>query len=76
MQKVIISAKVDKEINVVLSEYARELQLSKSWIIQQALEQYFLRYDEYLSDMRIASLSKGVPHEEILKEYGVSDKVG
>lgn len=71
-----ISAKVDTVINDCLINYSKELQLSKSWIIQQALQQYFTKYDEYLSDVRIASLSEGIPHEEVLKEYGLSDKMG
>ncbi len=76
MGKVMISAKIDESINERLNEYAKELQLSKSWIIQQALKQYLDRYDEYLSDFRISSLSEGIPHEEVLKEYGLSDKMG
>ncbi len=70
--KVIISAKVDKTVFDALNGYAKELQVSKSWIVQQALKQYFDKYDEHLSDMRIASLSESISHEDVLKEYGLS----
>lgn len=73
VDKVSISAKITHSINSLLNSYARELQVSKSWIIQQALRQYFERYDEHLSDLRIASLSETVSHEEVLEEYGVQD---
>ncbi|MEO5358661.1 MAG: ribbon-helix-helix domain-containing protein [Nitrospirae bacterium YQR-1] len=68
----IISAKVDKTVFDALNGYAKELQVSKSWIVQQALKQYFDKYDEHLSDMRIASLSESISHEDVLKEYGLS----
>ncbi|MEO5358603.1 MAG: ribbon-helix-helix domain-containing protein [Nitrospirae bacterium YQR-1] len=55
-----------------LEFYAQQLQVSKSWIVQQALKQYFDKYDEHLSDMRIASLSESISHEDVLKEYGLS----
>ncbi|WP_420264361.1 ribbon-helix-helix protein, CopG family [Candidatus Magnetominusculus dajiuhuensis] len=69
--KVMISAKVDRNVFDTLDVYAKELQVSKSWIVQQALKQYFDKYDEYLGDMRVASLSEGISHEDVLKEYGL-----
>ena len=71
VDKVSISAKVNRSISTLLNSYARELQVSKSWIIQQALKQYFERYDEHLSDIRIASLSEAVSHEDVLEEHGL-----
>ncbi|MEO5359258.1 MAG: ribbon-helix-helix domain-containing protein [Nitrospirota bacterium] len=61
--KVVISAKVDKNVFDTLDVYAKELHVTKSWIIQQALQQYFDTYDEHLGDMRVASLSEGISHE-------------
>lgn len=69
--KIGISAKVDSAIGDLLNRYAKELHVSKSWIIQQALKQYFERYDEHLSDIRIASLSETVSHEDVLEEHGL-----
>ncbi len=73
----VISTEIDieKELFDLLSTYAKEWQVSENWIVQQALEQYFLdKYDENLSDMRIASLSEAdsIAHEDVLKEYGLS----
>ncbi|MBF0466454.1 MAG: CopG family transcriptional regulator [Nitrospirae bacterium] len=73
LAKVTISAKVDSSIVDSLEGYAKELQVSKSWIVQQALKQYFDKYDEHLSDMRIASLTEGISHDDVLTEYGLSD---
>ncbi|MBF0337269.1 MAG: hypothetical protein HQL05_05505 [Nitrospirae bacterium] len=66
---------IDKEVFDLLSTYAKEWQVSENWIIQKALTEYlFDKYDEDLSDMRIASLSEAdsIAHEDVLKEYGLS----
>ena len=73
MGKTIITTTVNSEIKKRIEEIAKELNVSKSWVIQQAVEQYIERYDEYLSDMRIASLKEGKSHKNILKEYGLRD---
>lgn len=72
MNKVIISAKIDKGMSDTLCLCAQELQVSKSWIIQQALKQYFDKYEEHIADMRIASIGESISHEDVLKEYGLS----
>ena len=69
--KAIITTTIDRETKEKIEEIAKELNVSKSWLIQQAVEQYIERYDEYLSDMRIASLKEGKKHKDILKEYGL-----
>ena len=38
-------------------------------IVKKALQQYFDKFDEYLSDMRIVTLSKEKSHKDVLKEY-------
>jgi predicted transcriptional regulator len=72
----VISTKVDDRINGLLEKLAKELNVSKSWIIQQAIMQYLDRYDDYLSDIRIASIGKTVSHEDVLEEYGLQDRMG
>jgi predicted transcriptional regulator len=72
----VISTKVDDRINELLEKLAKELNVSKSWIIQQAIMQYLDRYDDYLSDIRIASIGETVSHEDVLEEYGLQDRMG
>jgi|GEM_PF-744214 predicted transcriptional regulator len=72
----VISTKVDDRINELLEKLAKELNVSKSWIIQQAIMQYLDRYDDYLSDIRIASIRETVSHEDVLEEYGLQDRMG
>ncbi|HCL57400.1 MAG TPA: hypothetical protein DHW82_10390 [Spirochaetia bacterium] len=69
----------NKSLSVVLDEkslkmveyFAENIHVSKSWVINQAVHKYFKDFEETLSDQRIASLSKTISHEEILKEYGL-----
>jgi len=67
----VISTKVDDELDRALGQISDDLKVSKSWIVQQALRQYIERYDESLSDLRIASLGKTTAHEDVLREYGL-----
>ena len=64
-----LSAKIDSSLGLSIAQYAKELQVSKSWIVQQALRQYFERYDEYLVDTRIASIGETISHDTLLNEY-------
>lgn len=72
----VISTKVDEKTDNVLEAIAEELSVSKSWIINQALKQYIGRYEDQLSDMRIASIGETVNHEDIKREYGLQSPVG
>lgn len=72
----VISTKIEEKTDTVLEAMAEELSVSKSWIINQALKQYIGRYEDQLSDMRIASLGEIKDHEEIKKEYGLQSPVG
>lgn len=76
MAKRIITFQIDEELNKKLEKIAKGTELSKSWIIKQAIKQYIDRFDELFSDIRIATLKEGKNHQEILKEYGISDKMG
>jgi predicted transcriptional regulator len=67
----VISTKIDDKTDEILGKMAGELDVSKSWVVQQAIKQYLERYDSYLSDVRIASLSETKGHKTILKEYGL-----
>ena len=70
----VISTKVEEKTDTVLEAMAEELGVSKSWIINQALKQYIGRYEDQLSDMRIASIGETMAHEDVKKEYGLRKK--
>ena len=67
----VISTKIDDQTDSMLGRMALELDVSKSWVVQQAIKQYLERYDTYLSDVRIASIGETKSHKAVLKEYGL-----
>lgn len=69
----VISTKVDDKTDELLEAIAAELDVTKSWVITQALKQYIGKYDIHLADLRIASLHDTVDHEDVLKEYGLQN---
>ena len=71
MAKSIMSFNLDNNMMHFLDKYSKELHVSRSWIVKQALRSYFEKFDEYISDMRIASVSEEKSHEEVLEEYGL-----
>jgi len=71
MKKIVLSTSISSEAKRKIEKMAKELNVSKSWLVQQAIEQYIERYDEVLSDMRIATLKEEKNHQDILKEYGL-----
>jgi len=58
MAKSVVSVSLNSNLINFLDKYSKELNVSKSWIINQALQNYLDRIDESLSDMRIATLSE------------------
>jgi len=71
MTKSVVSVSLNSNLINFLDKYSKELNVSKSWIINQALQSYLDRIAESLSDMRIATLSEPKSHDEVLKEYGL-----
>ncbi|MCM8820689.1 MAG: ribbon-helix-helix domain-containing protein [Candidatus Omnitrophica bacterium] len=71
MTSKIITLQIDAEMNEKLDRITEELDLSKSWVVKQAIKQYLERYDEILSDIRISTIEEGKTHKKLLKEYGI-----
>ena len=73
--KKILSVRVDEDIFEILNEYANELNKTKTFIIEKALENYFDKLDEMIADKRIDNLKNGkstvVSMEEVLKKAGI-----
>jgi len=73
--KKIISIRLDEELFETLSEYANELNKTKTYLIEKALENYFDKLDEMVADKRIENLKTGkssvVSMEDVLKKAGI-----
>ena len=67
----VISAKIDDKTDDMLAMISTELKVSKSWVVNQALDYYLERYDELLSDHVLATMKETIPHEKVLKEFGL-----
>ncbi len=73
--KKIISIRLDEELFETLNEYANELNKTKTYLIEKALENYFDKLDEMIADKRIENLKNGkssvVLMEDVLKKAGI-----
>ena len=73
--KKVISVRLEEEILEMLNEYASELNKTKTYLIEKALENYFDKLDEMIADKRIENLKKGkssvVSLEDVLKKAGI-----
>ena len=73
--KKIISIRLDEELFDILNEYANELNKTKTYLIEKALENYFDKLDEMVADKRIENLKTGkssvVSMEDVLKKAGI-----
>jgi len=75
MNKGLITARVEQDIVDGFNALSKDLEVNKTWLIKNALRSYLERYDELLSDYRIASrIGDGIPLEEVMREYGMEAK--
>ena len=67
--------RLDEELFETLNEYANELNKTKTYLIEKALENYFDKLDEMIADKRIENLKNGkssvVLMEDVLKKAGI-----
>ncbi len=70
-----INIRLEKDILQTLDEYAKELNKTRTSLIEKAIEMYFDKLDEMLADKRIDNLKSGkstlVPLEEVFKKAGI-----
>jgi len=64
-------------INIrLLDEYAQELDKTRTSLIEKAIDLYFDKLDEMISDKRIDNLKAGkttlIPLEEVFKKAGIN----
>ena len=70
-----INIRLEKEIIQTLDDYAKELDKTRTKLIENAIEYYFDKLDEMVADKRIDNLKSGktkvVPLEEVFKKAGI-----
>jgi len=66
---------MDEDLLHELDNYAKELERSRTYLIEKAVSAYFDTLDEMISDKRIDDLKSGrssaVPLEEVFKKAGI-----
>ncbi len=70
-----INIRLEKDILQTLDEYAKELDKTRTSLIEKAIESYFDKLDEMVADKRIDNLKSGkstlIPLEEVFKKAGI-----
>ncbi len=70
-----INIRLDQDLLSVLDNYAKELDRTRTYIIEKAVSNYFDTLDEMISDERIDNIKTKKSElfllEDILKEAGV-----
>ena len=71
-----INIRMDESLLADLDSYAHELERSRTYLIEKAVDAYFDALDEMVSDKRIDDLKSGkseiFPMEEIFQKAGIS----
>lgn len=70
-----VNIRLEKDILQTLDEYAKELDKTRTSLIEKAIESYFDKLDEMVADKRIDNLKTGrstlIPLEEVFKKAGI-----
>jgi len=70
-----INIRLEKDILQTLDQYAKELDKTRTSLVEKAIELHFDRLDEMISDKRIDDLKSGksevIPLEEVFKKAGI-----
>ncbi|WP_201351931.1 ribbon-helix-helix protein, CopG family [Hydrogenimonas urashimensis] len=69
-----INIRMDENLLKTLDEAAKELDRSRTWLIEQAVSAYMDRLDEIISDKRLDDIKNGKETLYSLKE--VREKLG
>ena len=76
MSKKAISIRVDETILSELDSYAKELDRTRTYLIEKAVTNYFDNLDEMISDKRIDEVKKGNVEvftlKQVAKELGLN----
>ncbi|SHO80305.1 hypothetical protein MNB_SV-15-125 [hydrothermal vent metagenome] len=69
-----INIRMDEMLLSTLDEYAKELERSRTYLIEKAVNSYFDKLDEIISDKRIDDIKTGKTEVYSLEE--VAEKLG
>jgi predicted transcriptional regulator len=76
IMKKAINLRMDESLLADLDQYAKELDRSRTYLIEKAVSAYFDTLDEIISDKRIDDIKSGrsevVSLEEVLKRAGIN----
>ena len=71
-----INIRLEKNVLQTLDEYAKELDKTRTSLIEKAIELYFDKLDEMIADKRIDNLRSGkstlIPLKEVFKKAGIN----
>ncbi len=70
-----INIRLEKDMIETLDEYAKELDKSRTSLIEKAVDLYFDKLDEIIADKRIDNIKSGktkvIPMEEVFRQAGI-----
>jgi len=69
-----INIRLDENLLSELDSYAKELERTRTYIIEKAVSKYFDTLDEMISDKRIDEVKSG--HVEVFSLEEVANKLG
>lgn len=72
--KKVINIRMDETLLSTLDNYAKELDRTRTYIIEKAVSSYFDKLDEMISDKRIDDIKSG--KEEVYTLEEVAQKLG
>ncbi len=71
-----INIRLEKDVVESLDEYAKELDKTRTSLIEKSIELYFDKLDEMVADKRIDNLKSGkttaIPLKEVFAKAGIS----
>ncbi|MFA6138418.1 MAG: ribbon-helix-helix protein, CopG family [Sulfurimonas sp.] len=70
-----INIRLEKDMIEALDAYAKELDKSRTSLIEKAVDLYFDKLDEIIADKRIDNIKSGktkvIPMEEVFRQAGI-----
>ncbi len=71
-----INLRIEKDTLEVLDDYAKQLNKSRTNLIESAIEHYFDKMDELIADKRIDEIKQGksevLPLDMVFKQAGIN----
>lgn len=77
----VITARIPDDLDEALTDVAKTMERSKSYIILKAIQNYVLELQEDIEDYNdavktLAENNPSIPLEDVIKNLGLEDKIG